>query len=152
MRCTSGITEWYTNNWSNHDAVIHCAIDRMRTVFWGHNFTNGNDYRLCIAHRVCYYGLVTVRAGEHSKAVYLSNVRVGLFPPLTFNPLSPHDALKHHFTYLKTDLIFIQPKVLERIFPWNWFTITWSFSLIFQPHKIIFIHYKSRFATAIRVL
>ena len=29
----------------------------MRTVFLGHNFTNGNDYRLCIAHRVCYYGL-----------------------------------------------------------------------------------------------
>ena len=22
------------------------------------------------------------------------------------NPLSPHDALKHHFTSLKTDLIF----------------------------------------------
>ena len=57
MRCTSVITEWYKNNWSNNDAVNHCAIDRMRTVFLGHNFTNGNDYRLCIAHRVCYYGL-----------------------------------------------------------------------------------------------
>ena len=29
------------------------------------------------------------------------------------NPLSPHDALKHHFTALKTDLIFLQPRVLE---------------------------------------
>ena len=29
-------------------------------------------------------------------------------------PLSPHDALKHHFTFLKTDLIFLQPRVLER--------------------------------------
>ena len=29
----------------------------MRTVFLGHSFTNGNDYRLCIAHRVCNYGL-----------------------------------------------------------------------------------------------
>ena len=29
------------------------------------------------------------------------------------NPLSPHDALKHHFTSLKTDLIFLQPRVLE---------------------------------------
>ena len=28
-------------------------------------------------------------------------------------PLSPHDALKHHFTSLKTDLIFLQPRVLE---------------------------------------
>ena len=25
-----------------------------------------------------------------------------------FDPLSPHDALKHHFTSLKTDLIFLQ--------------------------------------------
>ena len=28
-----------------------------------------------------------------------------------FNPLSPHDALKHHFTSLKTDLIFLQLRV-----------------------------------------
>ena len=28
-------------------------------------------------------------------------------------PLSPHDALKHHFTSLKTDLIFLQQGVLE---------------------------------------
>ena len=26
----------------------------------------------------------------------------------TLNPLSPHDALKHHFTSLKTDPIFLQ--------------------------------------------
>ena len=25
---------------------------------------------------------------------------------MCFNPLSPHDALKYHFTSLKTDLIF----------------------------------------------
>ena len=30
-----------------------------------------------------------------------------------FNPLRPHDASKHHFTSLKTDLIFPQPRVLE---------------------------------------
>ena len=30
-----------------------------------------------------------------------------------FNPLSPHDALKHHFTSLKKYLIFLQPGVLE---------------------------------------
>ena len=29
------------------------------------------------------------------------------------NPLSPHDALKQHFTSLKTDLIFLQLGVLE---------------------------------------
>ena len=33
------------------------------------------------------------------------------------NPSSPHDALKHHFTSLKTDLIPLQPGVLEREFP-----------------------------------
>ena len=32
------------------------------------------------------------------------------------NPLSPHDALKHHFTSLKTNLIFLQPTVLEQNF------------------------------------
>ena len=41
-----------------------------------------------------------------------------------FNPLGPHDALKHHFTSLKTDLIFLQQSVLERKFPCNWFTNT----------------------------
>ena len=32
------------------------------------------------------------------------------------NPLSPHDAIKHHLTSLKTDLIFLQPRVLEQNF------------------------------------
>ena len=68
------------------------------------------------------------------------------------HPLSPHDALKHHFTSLKTDLILLQPRVLEWKIPWNWFTNTWQFSLIFKPHQIIFNHYKSRIAAAIRGL
>ena len=29
------------------------------------------------------------------------------------NPLSPHDALKHHYTSLKKDFIFLQLKILE---------------------------------------
>ena len=36
---------------------------------------------------------------------------------LLINPLSPHDALKHHFTSLKTDLIFLKLRVLEGEFP-----------------------------------
>ena len=68
------------------------------------------------------------------------------------NPLSPRDALKHHFTSVKTNLIFPQLEVFERKFSWNWFTNTWQFSLIFHPHQIIFIHYKSRIAKAIRGL
>ena len=31
----------------------------------------------------------------------------------TINPLNPHDAIKHHFTSLKTYFIFLQPRVLE---------------------------------------
>ena len=31
----------------------------------------------------------------------------------SLNPLSPHDALMHHFTSLKIELIFLQPRVLE---------------------------------------
>ena len=51
------------------------------------------------------------------------------------NPLSPHDALKHHFTSPKTYLIFLQQSVLERKLPClnslaNCFTNTWQFSLI----------------------
>ena len=65
-----------------------------------------------------------------------------------FNPLSPHDALKHHFTFLETDLIFLS--VSERKLSWNCFTNTWQFSLIVKPHQIIFILYKSGIAEAIR--
>ena len=32
----------------------------------------------------------------------------------SLNPLGPHDALKHHFTSLKTDLFSLQPRVLEQ--------------------------------------
>ena len=40
-----------------------------------------------------------------------------IYVSILLNPLNPHDALKHHFSYLKTDLIFLQPRVLERKFP-----------------------------------
>ena len=69
----------------------------------------------------------------------------------TLNPLSPHDALKHHFTSLKTDLIFLQPRVLERKFHETGVPIHGIF-FTFYPHQIIFTHYKSRIATAIRGL
>ena len=36
---------------------------------------------------------------------------------ITLNPLGPRDALKHNFTSLKTDLIFLQPGLLEQKFP-----------------------------------
>ena len=69
-----------------------------------------------------------------------------------FNLLSPHDALRHHFTSLKTDWIFLQPRLLKWKFPWNRFANTWNFFKFFKPHQVIFIHYKLRIATAIRGL
>ena len=51
------------------------------------------------------------------KRVWSSLAVKGLRCSRGINPLSPHDTLNHHFTSLKTDLIFLQLSVLERIFP-----------------------------------
>ena len=40
---------------------------------------------------------------------------------LVFNPLSPHDASKHHFTYLKIDLILLKPRGLKGKYPSNFY-------------------------------
>ena len=40
-------------------------------------------------------------------------------PDRCINPLSPHDAIKHNFTSMKTYLFFLQQRVLERKFPWT---------------------------------
>ena len=71
---------------------------------------------------------------------------------LDINPWSSHDALKHHFRSLKNRFNFPTTKGFRMKFPRNWFTNRLQFSLIFHPTKIIFIHYKSRIATAIRGL
>ena len=52
-----------------------------------------------------------------------------------FNPLSPHDVLKHHFRSLKTDLISQQLRILKWKFPWNWLSNIWHFSLLFTHIK-----------------
>ena len=82
-------------------------------------------------HRICLYQINNLIAKGDCSLWYI-------------NPLSPHDALKHHFTSLKTYLIFLG--VLEWIFPWNWFTNTWPFFLYF------FIHIKSSSSTTSREL
>ena len=92
------------------------------------------------------YGYVRVDTMCHRNTTIVDIRDLGV------NPFNPHDALKHHFTSLKTDLIFLQPRVLERKFPWNWFTDTCQFFFIFHPFQIIFIHYNSRIAAAIRGL
>ena len=67
------------------------------------------------------------------------------------NPLSPHDALKHHFTSLKNHIIFQLLGVLGWIFHETGLPIHGNF-LIFHPLQVIFIHYQLRIATAIRDL
>ena len=89
MRCTSVITEWYKNNWSNNDAVIHCAIDYTSTGFLGHHFTNGNDYRLCIAHRVCYYGLGKRVSNKMRSFSYTSDASGNIKPFVSDYPTDP---------------------------------------------------------------
>ena len=64
-------------------------------------------------------------------------------------PLSPRDAIKHHFTSLTT---YLRPSVLERNFHETGLSIHGHFSLLFHPHQVIFIHYEPRIATAIRGL
>ena len=61
------------------------------------------------------------------------------------NPLGPHDALKHHFKSLKTDLIILQPRVLERNIHKTNLTTHGDFLEFLN-------HIKSRIATAIRDL
>ena len=101
-----------------------------------------------VISRTCNYICVTrLEVAQHS-----SHYGLFLFMINPFNPLSPHDALMHHFTFLKIQCISLKLRVSEGKYPWNWFTNTWQFSVIFHPHQIIFIYYKSRIATAIRDL
>ena len=61
------------------------------------------------------------------------------------NRLRPHDALKHHFTSLKTDLIFLQPRVLNENFRETDLTIHGNFLKFLN-------HFKSSSSTTSREL
>ena len=50
------------------------------------------------------------------------------FNNLAVKGLSPHDALRHYITSLKTELIILQLRVLEWKFPWNLLIDTLQFS------------------------
>ena len=136
---------------------------REREVTCSASDRQGSNFESCV------FGTLSSQSSHHPQEVLLARfslyVHKGGLKPDSFhyslvswsscgqlNPLSPHDALKHHFTSLKTDLISQHLWVLERKFLWNWFTNTWQLLLFFKPHQIIFTHYKSRIATAIRGL
>ena len=62
---------------------------------------------------------------------------------LTQYPSSPHDALKHNFTSLKTGVNSLQLGVSEWKFLWNWFRIHCNFLNFFT-------HFKSSSSTTSR--
>ena len=72
--------------------------------------------------------------------------------PNAVQPFKLSRCIKASFYIPENRLYFPTTKGSERKFPWNWFTNTWQFSLVSKPHQIIFSHYKSGIATAIRGL
>ena len=74
----------------------------------GYNITSGDEIQICL------------ESGNWSSSQPLCEGNVKIM--FQVNPLSPRDALKHHFISAKTDLMFIQPynvhtTVLEQNFP-----------------------------------
>ena len=53
---------------------------------------------------------------NYSLNIYLK-VSDNKYSYIALDPLSPHDAFKHQFTSLKTDLFFLQLGVLETLLP-----------------------------------
>ena len=77
---------------------------------------------------------------------------IGLLLYKWVQPFKPSRCIKASFYIPENRLNFPSTRVLDWIFPWNWFTIAWQFSLIFHSRQVILIHYKSRIATAIHGL
>ena len=97
-RGKSVIIKWNTNNWPNNDAWIHYAINRL--------------YR---TQSLLLRTILTRPLGVDNSIFLSLYIRYIL--------LNPHDALKHHFTSLKTDLILLKLSFLKRKFQWNWLYI-----------------------------
>ena len=65
----------------------------------------GLTLRELIIQLLCLTFLQPVR---NISAVYCVRINITFFSEaIIINPLSPHDALNHHFTSLKTDFIFL---------------------------------------------
>ena len=100
---------------------------------------------------IMYLTMMCFRTLQHMHVVWCQ-----LFSPLTFSTgfksLSPHDVSKHHFTSLKNKLNFPATKGFRMKISMELVYNTWQFSFIFHPLQVIFIHYKSGIATAIRGL
>ena len=71
---------------------------------------------------------------QHIFAIWSQIKQIQLFFT-HFNPLSPHDALKHHFTSLKTYLILLKLRGFRRKISMNLVAIHGSFLIFFTHSK-----------------
>ena len=137
--------------------IISCLSEtgeyvRAKKWFLSTNNSSSHLNLIMLIHCLQHFQSNEYKLASWSIYIVSSIVFLSISSQLALNPLSPHDALRHHFTSLKTHFIFLQQRVLEWKFSWHWFTNTWQFSVLFHPHQIIFIRYKSRIATAIHGL
>ena len=95
----------------NDNSIDHVDITIRKTLRLLSDRSNHRYYG--------YHRMQNITIGTAAKII-LNNI---MYDPIL--PLSPYDTLKHNFTSLKTDLIFLQPMGLERKFPW--FTNTLQF-------------------------
>ena len=65
-------------------------------------------------------------------------------------PFKPSRYIKASFYILKNRFNFPTTRGFRMTISMKLFQNTWQFSIIFNPLQVIFIHYKSRLATAIR--
>ena len=113
---------------TNSGVPYECFVKRFDSLVWSIISYDASIWGTrsfpaieAVFNRACrfYVGL-----GQQAPTVAVRG-DMGMVPPLArqyrevarqykrLNPLSHHDALKHHLTSLKTDLIFIQLGVLE---------------------------------------
>ena len=118
--------------------IVHCYLIHYCSVWRITQLHGGNPILQIVTQAVrgrpdiSYRWLIYLFTSIHLK-IYkqIHCIRVSYMYIINdkINPLSTHDPIKHHFISLKTHLILLQLRVLERKFRWNWFTSTWRFSL-----------------------
>ena len=108
--------------------------------FVSHHWTNYRGFLLFLSRNFKIVSSSTTSVSYNCRLVFF----------LLLQPFKPSRCIKASF-YIP-EIFSLQLRVLERKFSLNWPTYTWRFSSIFEPHPIIFIHYKLRIATAIRDL